>query len=257
MPPRRRYSSSAYRRRLRPRVGRKSYRSRGLRTAVKMRSYLGKGAYRLGKGVSSQQVPSMHSNGSRFNVKHRECLATILQDPVDPAHPAITLLPALDQQLCPTNAAAFPWLSSIAKLFEQYQWKGVMVEYVPVVDSGSTSVSMGTVAMFCEYNPASTTNPTTAQVCLNQMWAQGARSSDRITMPIEVAPNGTPIPVNWTTQVANADQRLSSLGRLFVGCEGCPLPTAALPNPIVLGRIWITYDIDLLKPQLVRVDDEA
>lgn len=247
MPPRRRYSASAYRRRLRPRVGRRSYRSRGLRTAVRMRSYLGKGAYKLGKGVSSQQVPSMHSNGSRFNVKHRECLATVTQGAVVVA--ATTLVPAFDQQLCPTNANAFPWLSSIARLFEQYQWKGVMVEYVPVVDSGSTSVSMGTVAMFCEYNPASATNPTTAQICLNQMWAQGARSSDRITMPIEVAPNGTPIPVNWTTSLQNADARLSSLGRLFVGCEGCPINAG---NPIVLGRIWITYDIDLLKPQLVR-----
>ena len=224
-----------------------------------MRSYLGKGAYKLGKGVSSQQVPSMHSNGSRFNVKHRECLATITQGALNPALPAVTLITSLDQQLCPSNPLAFPWLSSIAKLFEQYQWKGVMVEYVPVVDSGSTSVSMGTVAMFCEYNPASATNPTTAQICLNQMWAQGARSSDRITMPIEVAPNGTPIPVNWTSALANADARLSSLGRLYVGCEGCPQAAVANPpNPaIVLGRIWITYDIDLLKPQLVRVDDEA
>lgn len=182
----------------------------------------------------------------------------------------------------------FPWLYKIAQQFEQYRIKGLVFEYVPssADTSAGTTISTGTVDFYIEYNTAGpiapgavivdptdntrfkygpnfsgTGNDQQQTLLLNNMWAQSGKPCDAITIPYEadkrahstdlfyIAPTVAGVtqkpliePSGVTQQ--GSDMRMYDAGTLYVCAHG------QSADNVLLGQLWVTYEIELVKPQL-------
>jgi len=158
--------------------------------------------------------------------------------------------------------AMFPWLSNIAAQYEQYKIHSMHIEYVPTAVNSTSAASnqMGSVDMYFEYNVQNAlANPPTSQTSfLNNMNAISTQVTKPARMPIlhgqslnqaSVYYNTNSslagsMPVGYPGLVAGGDVRLYDMATLFVCCYGQQVDRQEM------GQLWISYDIELIKPQL-------
>jgi len=184
----------------------------------------------------------------------------------------------------------FPWFYKIAQQFEQYKIKGLTFEYVPVsADTASgTQITTGSIDFFIEYNsaaapPCGVLSTAAAdvlspinngagyaqaqQLVLNNMWAQSTKPSEHCFIPFEASRKSSPTEVLYVApstvvpgqanvptmtpagvSQGTSDMRLYDAGTLYV------IPFGQSVDQQLLGQLWVTYEIELIKPQLnVRV----
>lgn len=166
----------------------------------------------------------------------------------------------------------FPWLANIASQYEQYKIHSMHIEYVPtaVPSTGADTNQMGSVDFFLEYNIQSAlgTPPTNQSDFLNNMYAVSTQVTKPVRMPLALNANltatkvfyNTPFPLpdvgaipnghapTYGGAVASGDSRLYDMAQLFVCCFGQRIDREEM------GQLWISYDIELIKPQLgVRI----
>lgn len=150
--------------------------------------------------------------------------------------------------LNPGLVGTFPWLSKIAANFQQWQMKGCLVVFKSqMTDAVATFSSLGSVAIAANMNPAE--RPCANQQEIEQLkFCAVAKPSFDIVAPIECA--------KWSTSNECYFIRNSSVpsaasimdydhGTIQVAVNACP------SNSVVLGRLYITYDIELINPRMV------
>jgi hypothetical protein len=188
----------------------------------------------------ARAAPSMGSFADKggIRVKHRE----FIQD----LH---IKTPGTFQNLSfgvnPGSSSIFPYLSQIAANYEQYRFHGLVFEFVSsTAPYGATS--LGTVMMAMEYDaasPAFTSKP----VLENSDYAVSARVDKSIMYGVECAPGSQATNYlyvrgyNPTTTVNFLD-----VGLMNVAC----VPGASLPADSPLGELWVTYDVELIRPRI-------
>lgn len=185
-------------------------------------------------------VPVMHSAGGSVRVQHVEYIGNIT---------STQLFNNTIYPIQPSNQTTFPWLSSMAVNFEQWRAHGIVFYFKSMSSDTqiSTTVSLGQIILATEYN-ALAPGFTTEQQMLNSQWSCSTKPSQHVTHYIECAQSQTPSLPLYTYNPNDAplgDLRLYNLGNFQLATIGMQPP-----DDQVLGQLFISYDIELLKPVL-------
>jgi len=154
--------------------------------------------------------------------------------------------------LNPGLGQLFPWLSSLAQNFEEYEFRGVVLEYKSMssdLNTASTTSNLGTVVMCTQYNPLDTVFPD-KRTMENYQFACSGKPSEHIIHPIECK-RGQNVDTHLYIRTGNAlgndaDLRLYDLGNFTIATQG--MPSAFSGSSI--GELWISYEVEFFKPKL-------
>lgn len=208
--------------------------------------WLGSGDYQVSSNsmVSSMKasgsIPLMHKNDQSVMVRHKEFIGEIKS--------SVDFKVQYSLELNPGMADTFPWLSNIARNYQEYRFKGVIFHYVPTSGSAvaSTNNALGSVMMQTSYR-ATDTPPDSKRELLNEYWSTETAPFETTCHPIECNPSENPFNIQYVRQVAlpEGDNLLMyDLGVTHVAVSG------QQANDVVLGDLWVTYEVELKKPIL-------
>lgn len=188
---------------------------------------------------SSNSIPAMHKSGQSITVRHKEFVCAITGS-VDFAVQRFFLLQ-------PGDNNTFPWLSGVANKFQQYRVKGMVFHYVPTSGHAvsSTNPAIGSVLIQTSYR-ANDSPPASKVEMLNEYWACESSPAEAFVHPIECAPKENPFQIHYTRTKpvpASDSPLLYDLGVTYVATQGMQGA-----NPV--GDLWVTYEIELIKPQI-------
>jgi len=198
-------------------------------------------------GLSPPQIVNSSSHGG-FIVRHREYLGDI---------EATTAFALASYPLNPGMSESFPWLSTVANSFEQYKWRGVVFEFKSLssdaILSASTSSALGAVIMATEYNSLND-NFADKNEMENHEFSNSRKPSLNFLHPVECKGSLTSIDLLYVRSGAipsNADLRLYDLGKTEIATVGMQAASG------VAGELWVTYEVELYKPQIPDNDTES
>lgn len=156
--------------------------------------------------------------------------------------------------LNPGLSRTFPWFNKLAGNFQQWKLNGCLVTFKSSMSNATASfTSLGTVAIAVNLNPAEPA-PISETEIEQLKFCAVAKSSEDIVAPIECDRQSTPVSsyyVRNTTPPSNASIMDYDHGTLYVASYAAP--TAG----VVLGRLFISYDISLLNPRFVMQANNA
>jgi cation transporter-like permease len=201
----------------------------------------------LSNAMATDSLPMFTKSGRGMRVVHREYLSDVITSSTAGAF-NINGYP-----IQPALAAGFPWLSTIASQFEEYQINGMIYEFKSnSYDAlSSTNTASGTVIMTTQYNvlkPAFTNKQQMEQY----EFTCSAKPSVDILHPIECARGDSPVytlSTRSTTGITSGDLRLYDFGNFYLATVGMQGTSTNI------GEIWVSYDITLLKPRLGNAGD--
>jgi len=188
-------------------------------------------------------LPRFKNYGRQTRVRHREYIQDITSSSTALDFKVTTL------SINPGIATTFPWLSTIAQNYEEYRIRGMLFEFKSTSSDSlnSTNTSLGTVVMASQYNVLQPPFNNKQQM-ENYEFSAAAKPSQSLLHAIECNPRETPSPelfVRTSGQsVTGSDLRLYDHANFSIATTGVQgLDT-------VLGELWVTYDIELLKPKM-------
>jgi len=216
--------------------------------------WLGYGAYTVKRNTvltPGSSIPMMHSTGQSVIVRHKEYVCDVVGGAGTPS--AYTLMPPV--YLNPGLKNSFPWLSSIARQYQEYTWRGVVYHFVSSSGASvsSTNTSLGTVMMHTDYR-VTAPSPLNKAELLNEYFASDAKPSDSFVHPIECDPRENPYNVQYvrTGPVPDGeDPKSYDLGKVNVATQA--LPSAGM----TVGELWVTYEVELRKPQVANFSGDS
>jgi hypothetical protein len=149
--------------------------------------------------------------------------------------------------ISPSSTSLFPWLSGIAKQFEQYRFLGLAFEFKSTSADAlnSTNTALGTIGLVTQYDATEPTFYNKQQFEAYQ-GAQVTKPSESILHLVECAPGTTVLNKLYVQNDSNAneDPRFQQLGVLNLMTRGMQVDNANI------GELWVTYHIRLSKPKL-------
>lgn len=192
----------------------------------------------------AQDTVPMFGGGKRSNmVRHREYIQDIVSSatagqfksdvfPIQPALPS-----------------SFPWLNALASNYDQYRLHGMVYEFKTMSSDAlnSTNTALGTVIMATQYNVLEKPFDNKQQM-ENYEFGVSTKPSCSLIHPIECARFQTPVDVLFTRSgpVTQGDLRLYDMGNMTIATQGLQ------GTSVTVGELWVSYDIELLKPRLVQ-----
>lgn len=194
--------------------------------------------------VDLGQDPPMVRNTNRGEatvINHREYLGDLKSGALSGSHTVFNLR---KYALNPGNTELFPFLASIARNFQEYEIRGMLVELKSLSSDFAAQLALGSMFMCADYNVYGN-DPTTKQQVENMEYASSAKPSRSMIMPIECDPSnnlGVHKNVAIDSEYHTGDKRLYDWANLYIGTQGCPEANASL------AEIWITYEVALFKP---------
>lgn len=201
----------------------------------------GRGDYKVHKNSlinMGTKVPTFNDGLRATIVTHREFLGDI------------TGSTNFVNRVYPINAGmigSYPWLQALAQNYEQYRIHGQVYQFKSTSANAvdSTNTALGTVVMCTEYD--STRPDFTSKMAMeNHVYCTSTKPSQDMLHPVECAPSDTTLELLYTRTgaiPANADIRMYDLGKF-------QLATVGMQAAAVIGELWCTYEIELLKPKL-------
>lgn len=214
------------------------------------RSIKGRGAYRTNDLVNGMlptgQIPSFGTPDENGNIRirHKEYIGDIFS----PTVPADFTLQSF--ALNPALSGVFPWLSQTAANYDEYEFRGLIFTFNPVISDSSNSGAMGTVIMATVYNAGATPFASKQQM-LEYSGSVSARICDTIVHGVECDPvknGGSAIEYTRAGAVpAGQDIKTYDLGVFQIATSG--VSAASFPAGTQLGELWVSYDVVLRKPK--------
>lgn len=195
-----------------------------------------------GCSLPQDSVPQFVTNKHATRITHREYVGDI----VIPANQQSFNL--TQYAINPGNGQLFPWLSSIAKNFQQYKLLGAIVEFKTMTSDYAANGPLGTVVLATNYNSNDAAFINKVQM-ENSEFAVSSKPSMSVVHPIECDPKEQVADILYVrdssadTYGVVSDKRLYDWGNFQFATQGLP---GVQGN--VLGELWISYDIELLKP---------
>lgn len=193
--------------------------------------------------TSVDTVPQFVRNDHAVRVIHREFVKDIVVPMVPGAFNNDTFV------INPSNVELFPWLSSLSKQYQQYNIRGMIVEFKSMSSDYAASGPLGTVAIATNYNVNDTPFPN--KIALeNSEFAVSCKPSMSLMHAIECDPEFSGRKYYYvrdpaTEGSATSDARLFDVGLLQVATVGLPGGPGS-----TLGEMWVSYDIEFTKPVL-------
>lgn len=148
----------------------------------------------------------------------------------------------------PAQEASYPWLSTIAQNFEEYQIVGQIYEFRSTSSDAlnSTNTALGTVILATQYDP--TKPPFASKFEMeNYEFAVSVKPSQSVMHAVECKNDLTPVTRLYTrsgTQAVNADLRWSDFGNF------CIASTGMQASSVLIGELWVSYQIKCFKPRI-------
>ncbi len=215
----------------------------GRTLGASLSKWLGYGAYKVRSNslvTGNTTIPMMHSVGQSVVVRHREYVGDIKS--------SIVYAKQMEMALNPGLPTSFPWLSSVARQYQEYTWRGMVFHFVPTVGEAvsATVPAFGNVMMHTEYRVTAPPPANKAEL-LNEYFASDGRPCEPIVHPIECDPRENPYNVQYVRTgpvPPGEDAKTYDLGMFRCYTQG-----QAAANT-VMGELWITYEVELRKPQL-------
>lgn len=153
------------------------------------------------------------------------------------------------QNINPGNPRLFPWLSKMAKLYTQYRIHGMVLVYKTMSSNYSASGGpLGTVIMATNYNVNDVAFGSKVQM-ENTEFAVSTDPSRNIVHAIECDPKSSGLQTLYIRDPETADltqtsdNRFFDFGKFQIATTGLPGASGA-----VMGEVWCSYDIELIKP---------
>lgn len=208
--------------------------------------WLGQGDYELSSNTivkslrAGGQIPSMHSSNQSTVIRHKEYIGDVVTSNT-PGN-----LSSVYFAINPGLAASFPWLSSLAQNYQEYEAKGIVYEFKSTSADAlnSTNTALGTVMMATQYRPSATAFTSKSQILQEYFSCDGKPSTD-FCHPVECDPKENPFQVMYTRAgnvPAGEDLANYDLGKFSIHTTGFQ---GASVN---IGELWVTYEFELKKP---------
>ena len=187
---------------------------------------------------TSADIPAMHRTATSIIVSHKEYLGEILGSTTFSVLQTFPLNPGM--------SLTFPWLSGLATQFQEYRFRGLVFHYVPTSGSAisSTNAALGTVMLQTSYR-ASDSAPVSKVEMVNEYWACEGSPAEAFVHPIECKSRENVLSAQYVRSgdvPIGATKELYDLGETYIAVSG----QQASGN--VLGDLWVTYEVELLKP---------
>lgn len=144
--------------------------------------------------------------------------------------------------LNPGMQQTFPWLSTIAANFEEWEPHGLVFFFESTSSTYSGTASLGQVSMAVDYDPTDPPYASSVEL-LNSAWAVGSSAAEHCACAVECEVKqraGRSYKVR--TQATSQDLKWFDHGNFQYATNGCAANQ-------ICGRLWVTYDIKLMKPQ--------
>lgn len=149
----------------------------------------------------------------------------------------------------PGNADLFPWLSTVARCYEQWTPNGIMFEFKSTSSEYVSSQALGSVIMATDYDTYDTLYANKVEM-LNSAYSNEAKPSQHILHGIECDPRDTPNMIMYCDHgdiPSGADQRDYYLGRFQIATQGGPA------SAVTLGSLYVHYDITFRKESVPKL----
>lgn len=202
----------------------------------------------LGGTKSAMQplVLSNQRNGGEIRIKFREYLGDVRTHPT-----TVGAWYNVPYTLNAANQQTFPWLSTLAMNYEQWQPNGIIFEFRSTATEYSTSANLGSVVMATDYDYSDTDYATKLEA-LNSAYAMESKVSADVQMHgVECMPSSNPTRIfycsNSTAVPAGTSVHEYFLGKFQIATSG----SSAAANSVV-GSLYINYDITFRKPQFTQ-----
>lgn len=144
----------------------------------------------------------------------------------------------------PGLPSVFPWGSIVSSAFDQYILVGMAVEYISLFSDITSGGPLGAVVMGSDYNDLAS-NFGSKQVMENAQFSVSGKPSNSLIHYFECDPTMTQSSIkNIRVGPVTGDLRLYDLCNFQLATVGLPVSTG------VLGELWATFDVLLLKPSL-------
>lgn len=146
----------------------------------------------------------------------------------------------------PGQQNTFPWLSNIARNYEQYRFNGLIFEFVSTSSdaiASTTNLGLGQVMLATDYNAADSPYSDASQM-LNAMFSNSGKPSENIIHAIECAPTDQAQKLYYVrvgSQAADTDIRLYDVGNFQLATQN------QQSNYLGMGQLWVSYDITFCK----------
>lgn len=190
-------------------------------------------------------VPQMSNKGRRgVRVVESEFVGDILSGPTLVA--GSTAFNNTVYTLNPQNSVLFPWLSSMAPLFDQWEPNGIILRFKSTSSEfNGVSQGLGVVVGAADYDAADASYSSKVEM-ENADYSVSCKASESFLMGIECDPSERPTRVLFTGLPSHAQTpaNLHDLCRVQIATQGM---SAA---GVTIGELWIDYDITFYKKQL-------
>lgn len=219
----------------------------GYKAGASFSKFLGFGDYTVSSNSimtkASQGIPVMHSSNMSTVIRHREFIGDVISSGTPNT---------FDQVRYPLNPGlpgCFPWLSKVAQQYQEYSFKGMVFEFVSTSANALNSVNtaLGTVMMATQYR---TTAPlfTNKIALLNEYYSTDAKPAENFVHAIECDPKENPFQIQYVRNSSTAelgeDLKMYDLGIFTIATTGIQ------GSAVNLGELWVSYEVELKKPQL-------
>jgi len=201
----------------------------------------------VGKAIMpGESVPDFGVKGNETRVRHRE----YLNDIVVPSSP--TAFTNLSYTINAGDTATFPWLASIATQYQQYKFNGLIFEFKTLSSDITAGGALGAVILATNYDVLDTAFADKIHM-ENSQYAVSAKPSCSQIHTVECAPDETASKLYYvrspgSSSSVSQDARFFDLGKFQLATSG--LPSSA---GVVLGELWVSYDVSLYKPEIPNV----
>lgn len=153
----------------------------------------------------------------------------------------------------PGNSGVFPWLSNIAKNYQQYKIKSMdFVFRSTSADSVSANTSLGSV-MLCHEADASAAAPRSKQDMLTMAGVRDTKPSLSVKLSIDVNAARTNADnthyIRTDAVPLGASEKEYDYGDFYLATQGMDASVTTI------GELWVVYTIELLRPQLPNQED--
>lgn len=215
----------------------------------------GMGDYKIGEQMSSikknslfsdvnHQPPSFGNGMSSFVFEHSEYIGDIVSSSVAGAYNVQSF------NVSPSDATCFPWLSSIADNFQQYEVQGMIFRFESTSGDSvaSTNTALGSVMGLFSYDFGDAM-PSSKQAFLQYDGCVDARANESFLVGVECAKDSLPYNKLYLgSPQQGQDPRMNYKGKFVIASNG--LPGAST----VIGELWCHYRIKLSIASLPNIN---
>lgn len=210
-----------------------------------LKSIIGAGDYRVDENsIVSNSVPQFATANRSIRVAHREYIKDIVSSDIAGKFRSDSF------RINVADSVTFPWLSALATNYQEYKVHGMVFEFVSTSADALNNVNtaLGTVVMATQYDFSDAVFTNKRQMEQYEFCSTG-KPSVSLMHAVECSMEESPLNVLYIEHDGlynPRDYRFYNLGRFNIATVGLQ------GTQVNVGELWVTYDIELLKPKIAK-----